>query len=117
MNPSTASHRLVKDILYSLIVKTEQNNCFLCGFPMSRDTFSIEHKIPWMGSEDPSKLYFDLENISFSHIKCNIGAARKPHKVYDSKNEANAASGRRVYARLSKEERQDRRQKYNKYGC
>lgn len=77
MNTSTASGRLVKDILYSLVVKTGQNNCFVCGFPMSRDTFSIEHKTPWLGSENPVKLFFDLENIAFSHHKCNIRAARK----------------------------------------
>lgn len=76
MNPSTASARLVKDILYKLVVDTGQNNCHHCGSDMSRDTFSIEHKTPWLDSEDPLGLYFDLENISFSHLKCNVGARR-----------------------------------------
>lgn len=77
MNPSTASNRLVKDILYSLVVKTDQNNCFKCNFPMTRETFTIEHKEPWLDSDNPVDLYFDLENISFSHHKCNVGARRK----------------------------------------
>lgn len=77
MNPGTASHRLVKDILFDLIVKTGQNVCYQCGLPMDRDTFSIEHKTAWLDTEDPVKLYFDLENIGYSHKKCNFGAARK----------------------------------------
>lgn len=76
MNPSTASGRLVKDILWKLIVETGQDKCCKCGFPMHRDTYSIEHVVPWLDSEDPVGLYFDLENISFSHLRCNIGDTR-----------------------------------------
>lgn len=76
MNPSTASGRLVKDILFSLIVETGKNICFHCQKEINRKNFSIEHKIPWLHSEDPKKLFFDLGNIAFSHLKCNIAAAR-----------------------------------------
>ena len=82
MNPSTASHRLVKDVLWKLIQDTGQSNCCKCGEPMSRETFSIEHVIPWLDSEDPVGLYFDLDNISFSHLKCNIADGRKPNQKY-----------------------------------
>lgn len=78
MNPSTAAGRLTKDILWSLVVKTGQSACCKCGEPMSRETFSIEHVTPWLDSEDPVGLYFDLENVSFSHLRCNIADARKP---------------------------------------
>lgn len=81
MNPSTASARLVKDIVYSLIVKTERNNCHRCNKPMTRETFSIEHKVPWRHSADPVKLFFDLENISFSHLKCNTEEKRHKQPV------------------------------------
>ena len=81
MNPSTASHRLVKDVLWSLIVKTEQHDCCKCGEPMARDTFSIEHLDPWLDSDDPVALYFDLENIGFSHLKCNVADARRKTAV------------------------------------
>lgn len=77
MNPSTASHRLVKDILWSLIVKTDQNKCYRCSKEMSRDTFSIEHKESWIDSEDPVGLYFSLDNIAFSHLKCNVAAGKR----------------------------------------
>ncbi len=73
----TASNRLVKDLLYSFIVKTGQNACHHCGKEMTRENFSIEHKTPWLDSPDPLGLFFDLENISFSHMSCNFGAARK----------------------------------------
>ncbi len=39
--------------------------------------FSIEHKIPWQSAEDPKESFFDLDNIAFSHLKCNIKAASK----------------------------------------
>lgn len=77
MNPSTASGRLVKDVLWSLIVKTKQDICCKCNNSMTRETFSIEHVKPWLDSDDPVGLYFDLENISFSHLSCNISDARK----------------------------------------
>lgn len=76
MNPSTASNRLVKDILFKLAVDAG-HKCFQCGNDLNRETFTIEHKTPWLDSEDPLALYFDLENIAFSHHGCNVGARRK----------------------------------------
>lgn len=104
MNPSTASARLVKDVLYKLVVQTGQNDCFVCGKPVSRDTFSIEHKVAWLDSIDPVKLFFDTDNISFSHLSCNVGAGRRPHKRQDretyeaEKLKANADRRRRIYS-------------------
>ena len=76
MNPSTASNRLTKDILFHLVCKTGMNNCHLCGGELSREDFSIEHKVPWLDSENPVQTFFDLDNIAFSHLKCNVGASR-----------------------------------------
>ncbi len=76
MNPSTASGRLVKDLLFDFIQK-EGIKCFRCEKKMTRETFSIEHKIPWLDSENPIELYFNLDNISFSHLPCNSKAARR----------------------------------------
>lgn len=77
MNPGTASYRLVKDILFKFIADTGQNSCYVCKTPMSRETFSIEHKTPWLDSESPAELFFDLNNIAFSHHSCNVGNARQ----------------------------------------
>lgn len=73
----TAQHRLLKDILWMLILETGKTRCFCCGQEMTRETFSIEHKTPWLDSSDPIKLFFDLDNISFSHFKCNVKSARR----------------------------------------
>jgi hypothetical protein len=89
MNPSTASGRLVKDLLWNFVETTGQSACCKCGEPMSRETFSIEHVTPWLDSEDPVGLYFDLENISYSHRACNIKDARRGK--YDSEDEAKEA--------------------------
>ena len=119
MNPSTASGRLVKDILWSLIIKTHQDTCCKCGNKMTRETFSIEHKIPWLDSENPVELYFNLENISFSHLSCNIADARKPTKVSkEQKQSRKNESARNKYKEIPIEERQARRRlKRLKYGC
>ena len=37
---------------------------------------SIDHKTPWLHSEDPRGLFFDIDNIAFSHKSCNYSAAR-----------------------------------------
>lgn len=76
MNPSTASHRLVKDTLWRLIQQTDQTACVKCGDDMTRETFSIEHLEPWLDSEDPKTLYFNQDNIGFSHLKCNMADSR-----------------------------------------
>lgn len=91
MNPSTASGRLVKDILWKLIVQTSQNICCKCHEPMARDTFSIEHIVPWLDSNDPQKLFFDLNNIGFSHLRCNVSDTRNPNKKFDSSLEREKA--------------------------
>lgn len=90
MNPSTASHRLVKDVLWSLVSQTGQSACCKCGELMSRETFSIEHVTPWLDSDDPVGLYFDLTNISFSHLKCNIADSRGAKKHATEEDRRNA---------------------------
>lgn len=74
----TASNRLRKSLLWDYIVRCGDNTCYQCGSEiLSIDDLSIEHKVPWLDSEDPQGLFFDLKNIGFSHLSCNISAARK----------------------------------------
>ena len=98
MNPGTASGRLVKDLLWHFIVKADQHNCFRCGSKMTRENFSVEHKTPWLHSENPKDMFFDLDNVTFSHLNCNISSARKPNRKYNT-------------ARKRDDERNIRRQK------
>lgn len=109
MNPSTASNRLVKDLLWNFVQK-EGNECFHCKQPMDRSTFSIEHKTPWLDSETPIELFFDIDNISFSHLSCNASNARRESlteaerktrkKAYDSKKVYNPEKRKEKYLRL-----------------
>lgn len=85
MNPSTASGRLVKDLLWNFIVRCDEDSCSKCGEKMSRETFSVEHVRPWLDSENPLERFFDLENITFSHLDCNVKAARRRKAVCPSK--------------------------------
>jgi hypothetical protein len=77
MNPSTASNRLKKSILFSFAKRLDLNWCYQCGCEITDvQKFTVEHKKPWLDSEDPKRLFFDIENIAFSHASCNYKASR-----------------------------------------
>ena len=82
----TATAKLRKAILFQLLVEFGKNVCYQCKIQIrSVDDLSIEHKRPWLDSNDPIATFFDLNNIAFSHLSCNIGAARKseaPHGTH-----------------------------------
>lgn len=99
MNPSTAQHRLRMDLLFHLAVQTN-HKCYRCGEKLIRKTFSIEHKINWLDSDDPVKNFFNIDNIAFSHLGCNVKASR-PRRAYQSREQ------------LLEKKRQERRRKYN----
>jgi hypothetical protein len=74
----TASARLRKNVLFSLVKKCNENVCYRCGEKIEDvSELSIEHKIAWENSDDPIKLFYDLDNIAFSHLFCNISFSSK----------------------------------------
>jgi len=77
MNYSTAYNRLIRDIIWSLIVDSGRYRCCRCNEFMTREDYTIEHIEPWQDTEDPVKLFFSLENIGFSHHKCNMEHKRR----------------------------------------
>lgn len=77
---STARSKLVTNIIWMLIQEAGRTKCFVCNEEMTRETFTIEHKVPWLDSDSPKELFHDLNNISFSHKKCN-----KPRPKYGPK--------------------------------
>ena len=128
MNTGTAQNRLVKDMLFKLIVDSGLNTCHQCGEAMCRDTFTIEHKVPWRNSDDAYNIFFDLANIAFSHLSCNVGAARRPQKQYCNEEEKKVARRARdkelrIQYMLNRtpeqvaRDKQKRREAYLKYGC
>jgi hypothetical protein len=74
MSHGTAAHRLRKNILFSFAQRLNEDTCFKCHQRIeSAEDLSIEHKLPWEGRS--TELFWDLDNIAFSHLKCN-----RPHK-------------------------------------
>ena len=85
MPHGTAGNRLRKRILFALIREAELDTCCRCNKKIEDvSDLSIEHIVPWLDSKDPIGLFFDLDNIAFSHLRCNIGSARKPKAPHGS---------------------------------
>ncbi len=69
---STANSQLRKMIMFRLVQQAGLDTCHQCEKKIEEiANFSIEHKTPWLDSENPKELFFDLDNIAFSHTKCN----------------------------------------------
>lgn len=67
---STASNILRQTIFFELVKETKKNFCFKCTKEIiSQKELSIEHKKDWL--DDDTDLFWSLENIAFSHRKCN----------------------------------------------
>lgn len=74
----TATAILRKNILFTMIKQLNLDVCFQCQKEIETvDNLSIEHKVPWLDSENPKELFFSLDNIAFSHLSCNVKASRK----------------------------------------
>ena len=66
----TASNKLRKRIIFWLLQQQEENICYRCGKQIeTSDELSVDHKEPWEGVD--SNLFWDLNNIAFSHSCCN----------------------------------------------
>ena len=77
MSYGKANAILRKSILFSLVKKCNLDNCYRCNKKIEKiEELSIEHKIPWLHSEQAIELFFDLDNISFSHLSCNSSHSR-----------------------------------------
>ncbi len=75
---STAHNKLRKYIIFDMMFALGRDNCHQCGEAIKTvEELSIEHIIPWLDSDDPKGLYFDLSNIAFSHITCNVNTSRR----------------------------------------
>ena len=73
----TATNKLRKQILFRLVQKCEMDICYQCNEKIENvSQLSIEHKMPWLDSDDPLTSFFDSQNIAFSHLSCNSAASR-----------------------------------------
>lgn len=114
----TASGKLRKALLFDLLVRLELNFCFRCTSEIDGvEELSIEHKVAWLDSDDPVGKFFDLANVSFSHLNCNIKAGRRPSRKYSTPEERRA-SHTAVTTRWKRENYSpaDRKERYAREG-
>lgn len=104
MNFATAAGRLRADLLFKFVALSGER-CFRCNGELTRENFSIEHKKPWLDADNPKDRFFDLENIAFSHHKCNAASARRTMKKYFTLEE-----------RVQAKRRSDRRWRNKQHG-
>lgn len=112
MKFGTASNRLRKSVMFMLVQRCGLDVCHRCGEKILNEAdLTIEHKQPWL-DVDP-RLFWDLNNIAFSHHRCNVADARRPNRKYSTDGERkigqrqiDAASKRRNYSS------EKRKQKY-----
>lgn len=77
----TAAGRLRKNILFSLVVRLGEDVCFKCSERiLSVEELSIEHKEPWQNVK--KEMFWDLNNIAFSHLRCNRPSKMKNGNTY-----------------------------------
>ena len=80
MPQGTAQNKLRKNLLYKYVRLVGHHYCFKCGLEIEVvDDLSIEHKLPWYSGQD-ANLFWDLDNIAFSHLRCNL-----PHRYENGK--------------------------------
>lgn len=103
MSYGKASGILKKSLMFMFAKKCGFDNCFQCGEKIETlRELSIEHKIPWLDSKNPVELFFNLENVSFSHLSCNVKSSRKntldrleAYKNHNPSNKINTKLGYR----------------------
>lgn len=88
MSHGKACAILRREIFFKLLKESNKNTCYRCNKKITKiETFSIDHKKPWLNSKDPIRLFFDLRNIAFSHSVCNSTAGGRHHKIIYPKGE------------------------------
>lgn len=76
MPHGTAAGRLRKAVLFKYVQLAGHDVCYRCGFKIeSAGDMSIEHTVEWQRATDPVGVFFDVERIAFSHLRCNSMAA------------------------------------------
>ena len=75
VDKGTAMSRLKKIIMFELATKAGMDRCFRCKLLISDvSEFSVEHIKPWLWRD--VKLFWDINNIAFSHLSCNSLASQ-----------------------------------------
>lgn len=117
MAGGTASNRLRKMVMFSILKKHNENTCYRCNEEIATsDELSVEHKEPWLDSDNPIEKFFDLENIAFSHLSCNVGSGRRRQSDHGKQNRYDAGCRCDLCKETMKLIRRKQREKKTEYG-
>lgn len=84
---------LVRTLMFTMIQQLGKDVCYRCKQRIERaEEFSIDHKEPWQ--DVSTDLFWDINNIAFSHRGCNSRAARRDMKKV---NDALAIKNKQLY--------------------
>lgn len=65
-------------LLFKYVQLAGHDVCHRCQRKIESITdFSIEHRAAWQRAADPKSAFFDLEDIAFSHLRCNVAAGNQ----------------------------------------
>jgi hypothetical protein len=75
VNFSTATARLKLQVTLQLLKECGRNKCYRCNKEIEIATdLSLDHKEDWLNSNKEKELFWDLNNVAYSHKSCNIKA-------------------------------------------
>lgn len=58
--------------MFELAKRCSMETCYRCGMKIENfEDFTIDHKESWLLSDEPAKMFYSMDNIAFSHAKCN----------------------------------------------
>ena len=107
MHPGTAQNKLKKTIIFNLVKRLGENICYRCNKEiLSERELSIEHKIAWL--DNSPDLFWDLENVAWSHLSCNVRAARR----YKTNSNRGKTRGKSKYLGVSYNACQKRKKRW-----
>lgn len=94
---SNAKSRLNKLLMFELAKRCNMETCYRCGVKIENfEQFTIDHKESWLFSDESAKMFYSMENIAFSHAKCNYEDGIKSY-TNNCKNKILENSGLYIY--------------------
>lgn len=99
-----AVHRLRKLVLFRVIKQAGLDVCSRCGQRIeSADEVSIEHTVPWQTARHPKAIFFDVDRVAFSHLRCNSGSHNR-EKTHCSRGHEYTAENTYVHPQNNRRE-------------
>jgi len=115
MKHGTAASKLKKMVLFDLIKQLNKDVCYRCGKKIEEiSELSLDHMTPWENSENPVQLFFDVNNIAFSHLRCNVlNTSYRTSPVVNLE----CFNCHKIFERLEREHRQRIKRGTKKFFC